>query len=109
MGLLTNLSMAEEAPKILPGASDHDMENHENGCGLDEVNAHRFLEVYGETLTVRELRRSFGVLELWKPVNAQNLFQSLTFYYSNTTLIGMFLFMLLKETILLRLQKLNKC
>merc|ERR1712137_1323908 len=109
MGLLTNLSMAEEAPKILPGASDHDklqalskltykqqavwfmngfweqtekdaeklwqyvhtcadldMENHENGCGLDEVNAHRFLEVYGETLTVRELReklRSTGALE----------------------------------------------
>merc|ERR1712137_1542155 len=109
MGLLTNLSMAEEAPRILPGASDHDklqalskliykqqavwfmngfweqtekdaeklwqyvhtcadldMENHENGCGLDEVNAHRFLEVYGETLTVRELReklRSTGALE----------------------------------------------
>merc|ERR1712137_618300 len=42
------------------------MENHENGCGLDEVNAHRFLEVYGETLTVRELReklRSTGALE----------------------------------------------
>merc|ERR1712137_967562 len=98
-----------EAPKILPGANDHeklqelskltykqqavwflnafweeregeaellwkyvltcadlDMELHGDGCGLDEVNAHRFLEVYGETLTVRELRdklRGTGALE----------------------------------------------
>merc|ERR1712137_510855 len=98
-----------EAPKILPGANDHeklqelskltykqqavwflnafweeregeaellwkyvltcadlDMELHGDGCGLDEVNAHRFLEVYGETLTVRELRdklRGIGALE----------------------------------------------
>jgi len=42
-----------------------DMENHADGCGLDEVNAHRFLELYNETLTVRELRnklRSTGAL-----------------------------------------------
>merc|ERR1712137_819080 len=109
MGLLTNLSMSSEAPRVLPGNDDHeklqelskltykqqgvwflnafweqhegegetiwkyvhtcsdlDLQDHEEGCGLDEVNAHRFLEVYGETLTVRELRdklRGTGALE----------------------------------------------
>ena len=46
--------------------ADLDAENHGDGSGLDEVNAHRFLEVYGETLTVRELRtklRGTGALE----------------------------------------------
>merc|ERR1712137_432952 len=35
-----------------------DLENHENGCGLDELNAHRFLEDFNETMTVRELREN---------------------------------------------------
>eukprot|EP01095_Lingulamoeba_sp_RSL-Kostka_P009394 TRINITY_DN323_c1_g3_i1.p1 TRINITY_DN323_c1_g3~~TRINITY_DN323_c1_g3_i1.p1 ORF type:complete len:333 (+),score=188.91 TRINITY_DN323_c1_g3_i1:106-1104(+) len=35
-----------------------DLENHENGNGLDELNAHRFLEAFDETMTVRELRNS---------------------------------------------------
>merc|ERR1712137_830886 len=34
------------------------LQNHEDGNGLDEVNAHRFLELYNETMTVRELRES---------------------------------------------------
>ena len=33
-----------------------DLERGKNGCGLDELNAHRFLEKNDETLTVSELR-----------------------------------------------------
>ena len=57
---------AETLWKYVQTCSDLDMELHADGCGLDEVNAHRFLEVYNETLTVRELReklRSTGALE----------------------------------------------
>ena len=57
---------AEKLWKYVHTCSDLDLQDHEEGCGLDEVNAHRFLEVYGETLTVRELRaklRSTGALE----------------------------------------------
>jgi chromosome segregation ATPase len=42
-----------------------DMDKHGEGCGLDEVNAHRFLEKFGETLTVMALReklRSTGAI-----------------------------------------------
>jgi len=35
-----------------------DLEKHGDGCGLDELNAHRFLESIGETLTVTELRQN---------------------------------------------------
>merc|ERR1712137_1173569 len=35
-----------------------DLENHEAGSGLDELNAHRFLEHFDEAMTVRELRTS---------------------------------------------------
>jgi len=41
-----------------------DTANKENGCSLDEFNAHRFLEAIGETLTVlamREKLTSYGV------------------------------------------------
>jgi DNA repair exonuclease SbcCD ATPase subunit len=57
---------AETLWKFVHTCSDLDLQDHAEGCGLDEVNAHRFLEVYGETLTVRELRgklRSTGALE----------------------------------------------
>jgi len=57
---------AEKLWKYVITCSELDLQDHEDGCGLDEVNAHRFLEVYGETLTVRELRsklRSTGALE----------------------------------------------
>jgi len=33
-----------------------DLEKHEQGSGLDEVRAHKFLEGFGETLTVMSLR-----------------------------------------------------
>merc|ERR1712137_1518323 len=42
-----------------------DLENHETGSGLDEMKAHVFLERFGETLTVREMRaklRSTGAI-----------------------------------------------
>jgi len=42
-----------------------DLENHEGGCGLDEMKAHVFLERFDETLTVREMRaklRSTGAI-----------------------------------------------
>eukprot|EP00339_Tiarina_fusa_P006364 CAMPEP_0117035314 /NCGR_PEP_ID=MMETSP0472-20121206/25091_1 /TAXON_ID=693140 ORGANISM="Tiarina fusus, Strain LIS" /NCGR_SAMPLE_ID=MMETSP0472 /ASSEMBLY_ACC=CAM_ASM_000603 /LENGTH=269 /DNA_ID=CAMNT_0004744753 /DNA_START=14 /DNA_END=820 /DNA_ORIENTATION=+ len=45
--------------------SQLDLENKEEGCGLDEMMAHKFLEEFGETLTVRELRaklRSVGAI-----------------------------------------------
>jgi len=43
-----------------------DLQNGVNGNGLDEVNAHRFLEGFNETMTVQEMRtkmRSTGALE----------------------------------------------
>ena len=45
--------------------SELDLENKEEGTGLDEMMAHRFLEEFKETLTVRELRaklRSVGAI-----------------------------------------------
>mmetsp|Transcript_1056 Transcript_1056/g.1541 ORF Transcript_1056/g.1541 Transcript_1056/m.1541 type:complete len:320 (-) Transcript_1056:75-1034(-) len=44
---------------------DLDLQDGENGSGLDEMNAHRFLESFDETLTVREMRttlRASGAL-----------------------------------------------
>lgn len=35
-----------------------DLQNGANGCELDELNAHRFLEFFQETQTVREMRDS---------------------------------------------------
>jgi len=52
--------------KYVITCSELDLELHGDGSGLNEVNAHRFLEIYNETLTVRELRdklRSTGALE----------------------------------------------
>merc|ERR1711862_569250 len=42
-----------------------DLENHEEGCGLDEMKAHVFLEKFDEALTVRamgEKLRSTGAI-----------------------------------------------
>ena len=39
--------------------------NHEEGCGLDEMKAHVFLEQFDEAFTVREMRsklRSTGAI-----------------------------------------------
>jgi len=43
-----------------------DMDKHDDGCALDEVRAHKFLESFGETLTVMALReklRGTGAIE----------------------------------------------
>jgi Ca2+-binding EF-hand superfamily protein len=34
------------------------------GCDLDEFNAHRFLEFFGETLTVKEMRERLRVIDI---------------------------------------------
>jgi hypothetical protein len=49
-----------------------DLQNHENGTALDELNAHRFLEALGEAMTVVEMRqylRSTGALGEGRPKN----------------------------------------
>jgi hypothetical protein len=33
-----------------------DVDNRENGCSVDELCAHRFLEAFDETMTVRAMR-----------------------------------------------------
>src|SRR3989338_1148131 len=54
-------------------ANKIDLEKHEEGCGLDELNAHRLLEIFDETLTVREMRtqlRTVGAItEAERPKN----------------------------------------
>jgi len=61
-------NLADEAEKIWLYAhkcNELDMEKHENGNALDELNAHRLLEHFGETLTVRAMRerlRSTGAV-----------------------------------------------
>ena len=45
--------------------SELDLEKHEEGSHLDEMAAHRFLEIFKETMTVREMRtklRSSGAI-----------------------------------------------
>eukprot|EP01095_Lingulamoeba_sp_RSL-Kostka_P003725 TRINITY_DN1472_c0_g1_i1.p1 TRINITY_DN1472_c0_g1~~TRINITY_DN1472_c0_g1_i1.p1 ORF type:complete len:378 (+),score=231.65 TRINITY_DN1472_c0_g1_i1:65-1198(+) len=49
-------SEAELIWNYVDACGELDAENHENGSGLDEMMAHRFLEKFGETLTVRALR-----------------------------------------------------
>jgi len=49
-----------------------DSENHENGNSLDELNAHRFLEAFGEAMTVIAMRtqlRQVGALGDGRPKN----------------------------------------
>jgi len=47
---------AERLWEYVQKCSQIDLENKEEGSGLDEMMAHRFLEEFNETLTVRELR-----------------------------------------------------
>jgi len=57
---------AEKLWKFVATCVELDIEFHDEGCGLDEMKAHVFLEKFNETLTVRELRaklRSTGALE----------------------------------------------
>ena len=56
---------AEQIWSYVHKCNDLDWENHELGTGLDELNAHRLLEAFDETLTVRAMRaelRSTGAL-----------------------------------------------
>jgi myosin heavy subunit len=50
---------SNEAEKLwdhVQKCAELDAQKHGDGCGLDEVTAHRFLELIGETLTVMALR-----------------------------------------------------
>jgi len=47
---------AETIWKYVHKFQDFDLQNRENGTGLDELNAHRFLEFFQNTHTVAELR-----------------------------------------------------
>jgi len=81
----TNENAAETLWQYVHTCSDLDIEFHEEGCGLDEVNAHRFLEKFNETLTVRELRsklRSTGALEESERPKLVPLTHFLLFKYS---------------------------
>jgi len=49
---------AEKIWKYVAKFSDLDLQNRENGRALDELNAHRFLESFKETLTVLEMRET---------------------------------------------------
>jgi len=52
---------AEEAERIwgyVKKCNELDLEKHDQGNGLDEVRAHKFLESFGETLTVMALREN---------------------------------------------------
>jgi DNA repair exonuclease SbcCD ATPase subunit len=60
-----------------------DLQNHENGTGLDELNAHRFLEHFNEPMTVREMRdtlRSTGAIGE-KPIKIVPITHILIFKY----------------------------
>jgi hypothetical protein len=49
---------AETLWKYAHKCGDLDLQNHHAGFELDELNAHRFLESFQETMTVREMRDS---------------------------------------------------
>jgi len=47
---------AEKLWEYVSKLNELDLDHHENGCGVDELRAHVFLEKFDETLTVREMR-----------------------------------------------------
>lgn len=56
---------AERVFEYVKKCAELDLQSHGAGSGLDEVNAHRFLELLGETLTVMAMRdklRSTGAV-----------------------------------------------
>eukprot|EP01103_Thecamoeba_quadrilineata_P001841 TRINITY_DN116_c0_g2_i1.p1 TRINITY_DN116_c0_g2~~TRINITY_DN116_c0_g2_i1.p1 ORF type:complete len:373 (-),score=141.58 TRINITY_DN116_c0_g2_i1:18-1136(-) len=68
--------------------SQLDLDKKEEGTGLDELNAHRFLESIGETKTVKELRdnlRGTGALGPNDRPKLVPLIHVLLFKYSGTT------------------------
>merc|ERR1712137_603957 len=61
----TKESEAEKLWDYVQKLNELDLEHHEEGCALDEMKAHVFLEKFDETLTVREMRaklRSTGAI-----------------------------------------------
>ena len=62
--------------------NDLDLTKGKEGCELDELNAHRFLEAFDETMTVREMRnqlRAKGALKV------RTIMQLLSFALSYAT------------------------
>ena len=62
----THQGEAEKFWAYVEKANAIDIEKHADGCALDELNAHRLLEIFDETLTVREMRtqlRSVGAID----------------------------------------------
>merc|ERR1712063_10372 len=61
----TKESEAEKLWDYVQKNNELDADNHDEGCALDEMKAHVFLEKFDETLTVREMRaklRSTGAI-----------------------------------------------
>src|SRR3989338_617012 len=62
----THQGEAEKFWAYVEKAAAIDLERHADGSALDELNAHRLLEIFDETLTVREMRtqlRSVGAID----------------------------------------------
>uniref|UniRef100_A0A6A7FWF9 Protein tolA n=1 Tax=Hirondellea gigas TaxID=1518452 RepID=A0A6A7FWF9_9CRUS len=59
-----NCAEAENVREYAITMIEIDEKNGENGCELDEMLAHRFLEKFGETLTVRELREALRDIDI---------------------------------------------
>ena len=62
----THQGEAEKFWAYVEKANAIDIEKHADGNALDELNAHRLLEIFDETLTVREMRtqlRSVGAID----------------------------------------------
>nr|BAN38087.1 TolA protein, putative [Entamoeba histolytica] len=73
-------TMAEEVWGFSQMFSEFEIENHENGCDLDELNMHRVFEKLGNQKTVQEMRsqlKQAGV-ENFKRVG---MLHFLTYYY----------------------------
>ncbi|EKE37167.1 hypothetical protein ENUP19_0285G0020 [Entamoeba nuttalli] len=73
-------TVAEEIWKFAQMFSEFEIENHENGCDLDELNMHRVFEKLGNQKTVQEMRsqlKQAGV-ENFKKVG---MLHFLTYYY----------------------------
>jgi hypothetical protein len=79
---------AEKLWSFVAKFSQLDLDKKADGNGLDELNAHRFLESYGETKTVKELRdslRETGALGPNERPKAVPLIHYLLFRYRPTT------------------------
>jgi DNA repair exonuclease SbcCD ATPase subunit len=79
---------AEKLWSFVAKFSQLDLDKKAEGNGLDELNAHRFLESYGETKTVKELRdslRETGALGPNERPKAVPLIHYLLFRYRPTT------------------------